>query len=658
MQSAVPSLATRASAPPLIQPILNAFPIPNGPDLGGGAALYTAGSSHPSAFEGGSARVDHALTGNLLLFGRYSQTPSSTEFGASQIDVVNIASNSVTIGLNAVLSPSSINQLRLNRTSTTGNSIWQTPGGQSVGCYADAPLLGSNAPCASFYRFLINGIGELDAGINAKDRQTQWNLADSFQLRRGNHQLQFGLDYRRLALERAAPQTSVTLVADDLQSLLNSQFSINVSQAIQPTSSITDLSLFAADTWQLNSRLSLNYGLRWEFDPAPLVPAPPVDYFPPPILSPANIPVWRTSSSHFAPRAGLAYRLTADGKTVLRAGFGLYYAADFGTITDGINGAPYNTWQFNNGPIGSAPLSPATLITYAFSPGLRLPSTWEWNTTVERALTANDVLSIGYVGSAGRNLLRREVGSNTSAILEIATATSDGSSDYDSLQIQYRRRLARGFQVLASYAWSHSLDNGSADSALYWVPNGTAPSADWASSDFDVRHMFSAAFSEAWHGWALDGIFTARTGFPISVLDAETALGLGFANAFRPDVVPNTPLWIGRDLNPAAFNPVAGQGNLGRNSIRGFGTSNLDLAFGRTFRLTEKSSVELRAEAFNLFNHPAFADPVRFLSSPLFGQSTSMLNLMLGSGTPGTGLVPAFQTGGPRAVQLVARFIF
>ena len=658
LQSAVPSLATRTSAPPLIQPILNTFPIPNGPDLGGGAALSTTGSSHPSAFDGGSARVDHALTGNLLLFGRYSQTPSSTEFGASQIDVVNIASNSVTIGLNAVLNPFSTNQLRLNRTSTTGNSIWQTPAGQSVGCYADAPLFGSNAPCASFYRFLINGVGELDAGINAQDRQTQWNLADSFQVRRAHHQLQFGLDYRRLALERAAPQTSVTVVADDLQALLNSQFSINVSQAVQPSSSITGLSLFAADAWQLNPRLSFNYGLRWEFDPVPLVPAPPVDYFPPPIQSPANSPVWRTSSSHFAPQAGLAYRLTADGKTVLRAGFGLYYAADFGAVIDGINGAPYNTWQFNNGPLGSAPLAPATLITYAFSPGLRLPSTWEWNTTIERALTANDVLSIGYVGSAGRNLLRREVGSNTSAILEIATATSDGSSDYDSLQIQYRRRLARGFQVLASYVWSHSLDNGSADSALYWVPNGTAPSADWASSDFDVRHIFSAAFSESWHGWALDGIVTARTGFPISVLDAETALGLSFANAFRPDVVPNTPLWIGRDLNPGAFMPVVGQGNVGRNSIRGFGTSNLDLAFGRTFRLTEKSSVELRAEAFNLFNHPAFADPVRFLSSPLFGQSTSMLNLMLGSGTPGTGLVPAFQTGGPRSVQLVAKFIF
>ena len=126
------------------------------------------------------------------------------------------------------------------------------------------------------------------------------------------------------------------------------------------------------------------------------------------------------------------------------------------------------------------------------------------------------------------------------------------------------------------------------------------------------------------------------------------------------------PLWVfdssvpaGRRLNPAAFLPISPvQGNLGRNAISGFGASQLDLSLHRTFRLGEKSSVRIGAEAFNILNQPAFADPVRFLTSPLFGQSTSMLNLMLGNGTPGTGLTPAFQAGGPRSLQIVLRFRF
>lgn len=672
-QSTVPSLEARSAAPALLEPILDAFPVPNGRDLGGGVAAWTGNSSRPSSFDGGSVRIDHATSSRLLLFGRYFETPSSTQFGYSQINSVQIHSNSLTIGLNAVLSPSATNELRLNHTSTKGDSVWQGPGGEAVGCYANALLFGGNAPCTSFYRFLINGVGELDAGTNATDRQEQWNLVDSMQVRRGTHQFRFGVDYRQLALNRAGPQTSVTIAATDVQSLIDSMFTADASEATQQKSSITEFSVFTGDSWQITSRLSLTYGLRWEFEPAPNAPAPPMEYSAAPILSPASIPIWRTRYLDIAPYGGIAYGVTPDGKTVLRTGFGLYYEPDFGAATDGINGAPYNTWQFNNGPYGSNPLSPPTLITYAFSKRLRLPSTWQWNVTLERALGANDLVSIAYVGSVGRNLLRREVGSNSGTYLEIATATSDGASDYDSLQLQYRRRLARGLQVLASYTWSHSLDNGSADSALFWVPAGTSAASDWASSDFDVRHAATAAFSfspllhgRVLGGWSIDGIFQARTGFPVNVLDSETVTGLSFANALRPDVVPNTRIWItvpglpaGKAINAAAFVPVdSTQGNLGRNAIRGFGMSELDVALRRTFSLTERSSMELRAEAFNLFNQPAFADPVRFLSSPIFGQSPSMLNLMLGSGTATSGLVPAFEAGGPRAVQLVLRIRF
>jgi hypothetical protein len=86
--------------------------------------------------------------------------------------------------------------------------------------------------------------------------------------------------------------------------------------------------------------------------------------------------------------------------------------------------------------------------------------------------------------------------------------------------------------------------------------------------------------------------------------------------------------------------------------------SQLDLALRRDFSLSEKRSIQLRLEAYNALNHPNFADPIRFLASPLFGQSPSMLNLMLGTGSPGSGLAPLFQTGGPRSLQITVRFRF
>ena len=86
--------------------------------------------------------------------------------------------------------------------------------------------------------------------------------------------------------------------------------------------------------------------------------------------------------------------------------------------------------------------------------------------------------------------------------------------------------------------------------------------------------------------------------------------------------------------------------------------SQLDLAVRRDFLVGEKRSLQVRIEAFNALNHANFADPIRFLASPLFGQSGSMLNLMLGTGSPGSGLAPVFQAGGPRSLQATVRFRF
>jgi hypothetical protein len=650
-ESTVPSLAARQSATPVFQPILDAFPVPNGPDLGGGIAEWTGYSSRPASFDGFSARLDHAVTAREFVFARFSDTPSSTVFGVSQVDTVKLRNQAATIGLNSALGASASNELRINFTGTTGDSTWPSSGlSNAPGCSSDPALFGADSPCVSFYRFVLGGIEPLITGPGAGNRQRQWNAVESASIRKGAHEIRAGIDYHHLDLWRNGPLASVTVSASSLQALLSSGFSVALSESNQSSTAIQQFAAFGEDTWRVSPRLTLSYGVRWELDPSPRVPGPP------------EIPIWRTRYADFAPRLGVAYRLTADGRTMLRMGGGRYFNADFAAAVDGINGAPYNAWQFNGGVTNPASAVPQfTQVTYGFAPDLRVPSVWEWNVTLERAITRDDAISAAWVGSAANNLLRRELETNASAGAEIVNATNHAWSRYEALQVQYRRRLSRSVQAQVSYSWSHSIDNGSADAAVY-----STASADAGSSDFDVRHSLAAAFTvELPRHWALDGMFRARTGFPISVLDTETEFGLDFADMFRPEVTPGAPVWIadpqapgGRRLNPAAFSAIAGQGDLGRNAIGGFGTSQIDLAARRTFRIAEKCSLELRAEAFNALNQPAFADPVRFLDDPLFGRSASMLNLMLGNGTPSSGLTPAFQTGGPRAVQLILRVHF
>ena len=151
------------------------------------------------------------------------------------------------------------------------------------------------------------------------------------------------------------------------------------------------------------------------------------------------------------------------------------------------------------------------------------------------------------MGSTGSGLIRREIGGEGSTARDLlALATNHGWSNYQSLQAQYRRRLARGLAILASYAWSHSIDNSSTDSGVHWAGSGLTPDGDRGSSDFDVRHSLTAGFSYDIRksGWALDGMYRARTGFPITIQNTEQFMGIGFENVFRPNLAPGQPIWI------------------------------------------------------------------------------------------------------------------
>jgi len=256
--------------------------------------------------------------------------------------------------------------------------------------------------------------------------------------------------------------------------------------------------------------------------------------------------------------------------------------------------------------------------------------------------------------------------------------------------------LSRGLQTLVSYTWSESQDNVSSDAAFLTPTDKIDPEIDRGPSDFDIRHQLSAALSydlpspgfggagrEILKDWAIDTIFTGRSGAPVNVVYTRN---LGFGNfSFRPDLVEGIPLYIedpkapgGRRFNnqvvviPGNPRPQVGpflppvenrQGNLPRNFLRGFPIYQLDFALRRDFRLQERVRLQFRTEVFNIFNHPNFADPNSTLLTgnslnPGFGFSQSMFGRSLGSGGTTGGFNPLYQIGGPRSIQFALKLVF
>ncbi len=674
----VPSLAIRSTFEPWAQAAASLFPAPNGAALTGNVGTWTGHNDQPAGLNTGGARLDRAIASRITLFGRYNDSPSTNQFGNLQVNRLELRSQSLTLGVNARPTSNLTVDLRVNESQSQTDSAWLPECGLQP---LTSQFLNVTEPCDFLVRLTINGIGQLESGSEGYRRQRQFQSVGALSWRHNNHSFGIGADYRSITAVRRDAAGTLAIIADQLTDLANSR---NVWQGntnlVSSTAQVQELSLWVQDTWQATRRLTIAAGLRWEFSPAP-VPLTPV-YFYDPAAQGLNLvagqPLWLTSYRDFAPRLGLAWRLAKDGRTVLRAGGGLFYDSSMSIATDILNGGPLNTTSFTS--LSHAPFS--SQLTYGFMPGLALPQVAQWNVSLERGFTAHDVVSLGYVGSAGRGLIRRELGTPADNNFTSFTALTndDGASDYDALQVQYRRRFQAGLEIEASYTWSHSLDNDSSDSFLVWTGPGSPASNDRASSDFDLRQSFNGSVSykmpRKWPtpaerrmlgGWLASAVVRVRSGFPITIQQQEDYIGISLINAFRPDLVYGQPIWFGdahspggRRLNPFAFQDTAAaqQGSLGRNIIAGFGMWQADMALAREFRAGDRATVQVRLEAFNAFNHPNFADPVKFLDSPLFGQSSSMLNMELGTGSPGSGLSPILQSGGPRAFQASIRFHF
>ncbi|HEU4432210.1 MAG TPA: TonB-dependent receptor, partial [Pyrinomonadaceae bacterium] len=590
----VPSRAARQMVPAAIKPLLNGYPLPTGPDRVNGLADFVSSYSDPARLDATSLRVDHVVGSKLSFFGRFNYAPSeAAQRGVNlsplnNITITRIKTLTLTSGATYIASPTVTADFRFNYSKNKGSSFFEMDGLGGAVPPPDNILFPAPYTSRDSLMFFIIALGgrnpALSSGRSADHLQRQQTLIGNLSILEGGHQFKFGADYRRmtpfwkgrlygtsfsfsgvLGPTGAAPPGTVA-------SGISLQTAVSASEANSAV--FENFSAYFQDTWKLSRQLTLTYGVRWDVNPAPkgdkdLISGAGLDNPATFALAPQGTPLYQTTYGNFGPRIGIAYHLReqSDFATVIRGGWGTFYDLGSGFLGNTFNSFPYIRTRITS--LTPYPLSPAAATPPPFSidqvftstifvadPNLKLPRTYQWNLTVDQSLGSSQVFSIAYVGAKGRELLRLERYFNPNPKFQIVDVSRNAAtSDYDSLQLQFRRRLSRGLQTLVSYTWSESQDNVSSDAAFLTPTDKIDPEIDRGPSDFDIRHQLSAALSydlpspafggagrEILKDWAIDTIFTGRSAAPVNVVYTRN---LGFGNfSFRPDLVEGIPLYI------------------------------------------------------------------------------------------------------------------
>ena len=385
--------------------------------------------------------------------------------------------------------------------------------------------------------------------------------------------------------------------------------------------------------------------------------------------------------SNFGPRIGIVYDLTGRGKTVIRAGSGLYFDQPVANLVSALGS---NLPFVGSVTITSTAQRPVTFdLTAPFSlPGAPPPNNanlvdshfhsgrvLQYNLNIQHELLST-VLQVGYVGSQGRRLrLLRDINQGINSVRPVTTIgtmnmnESSSRSNYNALWISANKRYSHGLTFTTSYTFSKSLDLNSVGSSNPQVQNAYNLRAEHALSDFDARHRFVASLvyvlpfhaSNGWsrlvEGWSLAPIINLQSGNPFSPIMAT--LNSGSLLAFdRPNYVFGQPVLVDNPkpsqwINKAAFtsNPPGTFGNAGRNIIRGPGFSDVDFSLAKNTTIREGYSLQFRAEVFNILNHPNFGQPINSWNNASFGVITATRTVR-------------GDLGSSRQIQLGMKFLF
>jgi hypothetical protein len=385
------------------------------------------------------------------------------------------------------------------------------------------------------------------------------------------------------------------------------------------------------------------------------------------------------SKSDFGPRLGFAYDLTGNGKTLIRGGVGVFWNfTPGGTSSSKAQNPPFlqsTALTTNLGgtaglvsaglplPPGVDPNRPAAGSTRSiFDVNFRDAYSTNFNLNIQRQLGKNYLVEVAYVGSRARQMLLKVNPNQAPPVLGVTNAninrpfatldpllrdvgqvSSSGFLNYDALLVKFQRRFANGFSFTNSYTYGQAIDLSSDNDGGVALVNVYNPGYNRGPADYDVKHTFVSNWIYALPfgkthklgGWQLSGILYARTGRALTITQAQgvqsTGSNTGQQSANRPNRIgdgaaadPTIAQWF----DPTAFQVVpettATFGTTGRNTARGPGYFNIDASLIKNTRFG-KVDTELRIDAFNVLNHPAFADPNTTFGTGAFGTITAML---------------------------------
>ena len=491
----------------------------------------------------------------------------------------------------------------------------------------------------------------------------------------------------------------------------------------------SDLAFYVQDNFKATSRLTLNLGVRYEnFLGWPWTEVENRMYnFVPSISTTAlervgssGVPRSGVSGNNLnvAPRVGFAYKVTS--RTVFHAGYGIYYSAPNVTNSDGlsINVPDVDYWAFNNSAVYGAESSNGAAFNFASSgyahtpaeaagavtPGLpafaqdphaKTPYSEQWHASIQQEIPYSTVLTFAYVGTKGLHLddlldinagspgtTAVTVGRPYSDFIQINELQTEQISNYNALQVSAERR-AHGLGFLASYSYSHALDEGTSSPGNVLNPYNIH--ADYGNSDLNVPNRFVASadyqlpftasnkLKPLAEGWQLNAILNYSDGLPFSVSSAN---GVGDGLTPRAQLVsgsgngslPSNKRTLSEWFNTASFvsiplkGPLANGewGDSGRNILQGPGTKDSDFSVFKNIHLSESKTLQLRSEFFNLFNTPQFNNPSATAPMPAAGSTALMPNITAGSayGTISSAGSPQTFQRISREIQLAAKITF
>ena len=705
----IPSGRISPAAAQLLQEFV---PLPNSP-----GNRYIVSPTVTDSRDQFGGRLDYQISDRQSLLGRYmrSGTDRATPRIIAPVDQRALATlQDGLVSHNFMISSRVINQMRFSINRISANpAVTSGLNPRNFGInFANTNPIAAGLPSIVVTGFFGGGNAALgDAQQPFVDRVNHvWQLADDVTWISGRHSMKFGVDVRREAMRIAfinRPNGDLTFsggitgnAAADFLLGLPAQARATTQQAIQDGYGWL-FAGYAQDEFRVSSHLTLNIGVRYEL-PTPFIdkndaitgfvtgvqsqkyPAAPRGLVYPgdPGIGRGIVP---TDTNNMAPRFAVAWDPRGDGRTSVRAAFGIFYDALAGQgdfFQSGVLSPPFTPLIELNTPTPitlADPLAavagppnpfPPALTIIGWGDDFKSPYAQHFNAGVQRQLFARVGAEVSYVGSRGHNLpIFMEInpgvyvpgqtarGARLMPAFALVRPTFPvAKSWYDSLQASLRMLPTRGLNFLASYTLGKTTDHvsglniGGEARPVLPVAQGDEASIERAlefekgPALFDARHRFvisfgyelprleqsSAIVRHVAGGWQLNGIYQAQTGFPLTVTQGAV-LDIRYMTS-RPDMTcdandgpKTTAQWFNTSCFTALTLAQTGErpGNAGRNSVRGPGFQRTDLSIFKNFDFATRHRVQLRVEGFNILNQPRFGQPNGTFGSATFGQITS-----------------------------------